>query len=546
MKNLSEKIIQKLSNPDSFEKGGRYYKQGRVTGYSEKEKFIEATVIGTELYKVKISKDDLSAECSCPAFTGKDFCKHLVAVLLTTLSGEIIPKSKPAIKNKGSKDEIKRDQQFKSSLQNIPREILINDVAELGRTHPDIEEFFIQKYSEKTAEYYRQIEIKVRKKINSILSHIGRNDYHSKVFTASREVYSLLQNLPPSRQTTDFLLGTGYWITEKLAEIDDSNAYLQDLIWEIIENACDYLNYARADDLILFYKYTSLASEFDFNTKVIKVILDKVSNQKITEAIITKLERTIYKTDPDLGFKPEYGWEIMMKHLRERNILKYEEMIPEVIDKSFSIKLDYINYLFESGRYEEVIAKGRDNKDHPEIKSAYEKSILALNDIKQITEYYSNLLEERFDLETFKRFTEIDGIKESEDWKIIVEKILADNKHIFYHAELLLYLKRNDEFMEFIYSKGEEFYRNNSLIEKHAARFTVTDPSMAIRLYHYLIDNELERIKRSNRYFTLIEYFADLKELNDLEYIENLRDNLIRNNPTKIKLLEALNEFQIR
>jgi hypothetical protein len=546
MKNLSEKIIIKLSNPDAFEKGKRYYKQGRVTEYSENDKFIEATVTGTALYKDRISKEDFTFQCNCKAFKEGELCKHLVAVLLTTYSGEIIPKNKPTIRYKESKNELKRDQRFKSSLQNIPREYLIKDVAELGKTHPDIEEFFIQKYSEKTAEYYRQIDIRIRKKINSIINYRGRNDYSSKVFTASIEVNSLLQNLPPSRQTTDFLLKIGYWISERLAEIDDSNGYLQDLITEIIEIACEYLNYARADDLVMFYQFTSLRSEFNFNTNIIKAILDEVNNAVIIDAIITKLEKSIYKKDPDFGFDPEYGWEILMKHLRDRNIRKYEELIPEVINKSFLIKLDYINYLYESGRYEEVIKKGDDNQNHPAIKSSYENSILALNDKRQIIDYYSRVLAERFDLNIFKHFSEIEGIKELPEWKNTVENILTDDKNIYFHAELLLYLKLYDEFMEFIYSKGQEFYRNNSLIEKHAAKFMVTDPAMAIRIYHYLVDNELDRIKRSNRYFTLIDYFDDLKELNDLDYIEELKEKLIRENPTKVKLIQTLNEFQVR
>lgn len=180
MNDLTEKIILKLSNPTSFERGKKYYLQGRVTQYMENDSFIEATVIGTDLYNVKISKIDLTSECSCPVFKGEEFCKHQVAVLLTKKGGKIIPKKKPSIKNKEIDANIKRNHQFQSSLQNIPRESLINDVAELGRTNPDIEEYFIQKYSEKTTDYYKQIELKIKKKINSILGYRGKKGFHWK------------------------------------------------------------------------------------------------------------------------------------------------------------------------------------------------------------------------------------------------------------------------------------------------------------------------------------------------------------------------------
>ena len=503
MNNLSEKIILKLSNPTSFERGKKYYLPGRVTEYVENDEFMEATVIGADLYKVKISKIDLTSECNCPAFKGEEFCKHQVAVLLTKKRWGIIPKKKPSIKNKGIDANINRDQQFKSSLQNIPRENLINEVTELGRSNPDIEEYFIHKYSEKTADYYRQIELNIKKKINSILGYRGKKDFTGKVFAASREVNSLLQNLPPSRHSTDFLLKTGYWISEKLADIDDSFGYLSDLIREMIENSCEYLNYARTEDLILFYKYTSLNTDFDFNIDVIQAILDKVTNPKIIEAIITKLEKSIYKKDPDFGFNPEYGWELMMNFLRHNNPAKYEELIPEVIDKSITIKFDYINCLYEMGRYEDVIRYGSDKQNHREIENAFEKSILALNKKQQIIDYYIKRLKEQFDLNTFKHFSEIDGIKEMPEWRNAVTNILTDNKYIFYHADLLLYLRRYDDFIEFISSKGEEYYQNNSVIEKYAVRFMITDPPMAVKLYHYLIENEVERIKKSKRYFSL-------------------------------------------
>jgi hypothetical protein len=543
LNNLSEKTILKLSNPTSFERGRKYYLQGRVTEYAENDSFIEAVVIGTNLYKVRLSKADFTSECECKEFNGEEFCKHQVAVLLTTQGGMIIPKNKPSLREKEPDSNIIRDQQFKSSIQNIPRETLINDMAELGRRIPDIEEFFIHKYSEKTAEYYGQIEIKIKKKINSILGYRGKKDFAGKVFTASREINSLLQNLPLSRHTTDFLLKTGCWISENLVDIDDSSNYLKELIYQMIKESCEYLNNAKTEELVLFYKYTSLNTVFDYSINIIKAILEKVVNQRIIETVITKLEKSIYKKDPDFGFKQENGWEIMMNFLRFNNPTKYEELIPELIGKSLNIKFGYINILYDMGKYEEVIKYGNEFQNHIEIDNAFEKSILALNNKQQIIEYYIKRLKEHFDLNIFKHFSEIDGIKELPEWNIEVTKILADSKYNFYHANILLYLKKYDEFMEFISSEEDDNYRNNSVIERHAVRFSITDPPMAVRLYHYLMEKEIDRLKRSNRYIAFREYFENLKNLNDLDYLEELKTKLIRENPTKLKLIQVLNEI---
>jgi hypothetical protein len=543
LKDITEKIILKLSNPTSFENGRKYYLQGRVTDYYEDDRIIDANVIGGNLYKVKVWKEDLSSECNCADYKEFELCKHLVAVLLTKSKGEIIPKNKPTIKNNNSSSEHNKDQQFKSSLFKIPREKLIDDVAELGRTYPDIEEYFINKYSGQTSDYYNGLERKIRKKINSILSYQGNKDFPSKVFTASREVNSLIQNLPISRNTADFLLGTGYWISEKLAHIDDSNGYLSNLINEIIEKASLYLEDARPDDLVLYYKYTSNSSGFGFNINVIKSILLNIKNPLIIEAIMTKLEKSIFKKDPDFGFAPESGWILMMGYLKNNNPVKYEEFIPELMEKSDSIKVDHINYLFEKGKYEDVIRLYSDQPDKKEIEKAFENSLLALNNKQLLIEYYTKKLSERFDLNIFKHFSEIEGMQKMPEWKRTVEGILADNKYIFYRAEILLYLKRYDEFLEFISYKGQEYYRNNSVIEKLAIRFSLTNPSIAIRLFHYLIEKEIERMQKSNRYVILIDYFNELKGLNDNEYIEELKAKLKNDNPTKIKLIETLNKI---
>jgi hypothetical protein len=436
LKDITEKIIVKLSNPTSFENGRKYYLQGRVTDYIENDRFIEANVIGSNVYRVKVSKEDLSSECNCAEYKEFELCKHQVAVFLTKSKGEVIPRNKPAIKNNGSVSDKSRDQQFKSSLLKIPREKLIEDVAELGRTYPDIEEYFIQKYSGQTLDYYNGIELKIKKKINSILNYRGNKDFPSKVFTASREVNSLIQNLPISRHTSDFLLGIGYWISERLADINDSNGYLNNLINEIIEKASLYLEDARPDDLVLYYKYTSNTNRYGFNINIIKSILINVKNLLVIETIMTKLEKSIFKKDPDFGFTPESGWVLMMSYLKNNNPGKYEELIPELMEKSNSIKIEYINYLYEKGKYEDVIRLSSELVNKKEIERTYENSLLALNNKQMLIEYYTKKLFEKFDLNIFKHFSEIEGMQEMPEWKRVVEEILADNKYIFTSKEI--------------------------------------------------------------------------------------------------------------
>ncbi len=568
MNNLSERIIQKLTNPDSFERGKKYYYRGRVTDYTEDDNSIKAIVVGTDYYDVNISKSDLSPECSCPIFNGELYCKHLVALLFRKLKGEIksrnetiakyVPhKSGPKFgfednidynshsRGNNKEENIKQDKQFETFLNHIPRENLLNDINELRRKNPDIEEFFIRKYSQKSISYYLKIENNIKSRINSILRHRGINDYPNKVFTASREVNSLVQNLSTSRQTSEFLLGIGLWISEKLNEIEDANGILKELVRIMTDNACEYLNYAVKGELLLFYQYTSVNTSFNFNIGIIESIFRRVGNLAIIDELVTKLERSIFKKDPDFGFKPESGWELMMKYLRVANHEKYEELIPEVLESSPVIKSDYINYLYDKKRFNEVIGLGYEMQDSPSIADAFENSLAESGDKQKIIQYYLRRLTGTFSLELFKHFSEIEGIREVPEWNNIISNLLTDTEHLIFRADMFLYLKRYEDFIDFISTKGNEFYRNSSTIEKMAAKLSVTSPPLAIKLYHYLIEKETARITKTSRYEILMGYFEDLKCLNDLEYITNLKNNLITTYPTRKKLVEALKAFEL-
>jgi hypothetical protein len=68
-----------------FERGKRYQREGLVSLVSLGEDRIVARVFGEEEYRVRLSGagNNLSGECSCPAFAREEFCKHIVATALT-------------------------------------------------------------------------------------------------------------------------------------------------------------------------------------------------------------------------------------------------------------------------------------------------------------------------------------------------------------------------------------------------------------------------------------------------------------------------------
>ncbi|MDN7430683.1 SWIM zinc finger domain-containing protein [Burkholderia sp. AU45388] len=87
--------IRTLADPTSFERGRAYHHDGAVSGLTERDGELSATVRGTYRYRVAFAvgnDDTLDYACNCPVGDGGAFCKHAVAVALSWLgdSGETV------------------------------------------------------------------------------------------------------------------------------------------------------------------------------------------------------------------------------------------------------------------------------------------------------------------------------------------------------------------------------------------------------------------------------------------------------------------------
>ncbi|OWJ67065.1 SWIM zinc finger family protein [Inquilinus limosus] len=76
--------IRRLSGETTFARGSAYHAAGRVAILSSHAGRITAKVFGSETYDASLAQgvDHPAGDCSCPAFAGIGWCKHLVAVAL--------------------------------------------------------------------------------------------------------------------------------------------------------------------------------------------------------------------------------------------------------------------------------------------------------------------------------------------------------------------------------------------------------------------------------------------------------------------------------
>lgn len=81
---LTEAQIRKLATEQSFQRGDRYYQQGRILNPMRQNAVLWADCQGSELYQPRITlgkQGVVSADCTCPYDWG-GLCKHQVALLL--------------------------------------------------------------------------------------------------------------------------------------------------------------------------------------------------------------------------------------------------------------------------------------------------------------------------------------------------------------------------------------------------------------------------------------------------------------------------------
>jgi len=88
---ITELLIAEISDPMIIQRGRRYFNEGRVRLEQVEEDYVRASVRGSRLYEVEITKNDrgeIDTDCTC-FYDWNGACKHVVATLLAAMA--IVP-----------------------------------------------------------------------------------------------------------------------------------------------------------------------------------------------------------------------------------------------------------------------------------------------------------------------------------------------------------------------------------------------------------------------------------------------------------------------
>ena len=211
--------IRELCTEQSFQRGLRYFEEGRVKIKEASSSQIVATVIGTDSYRVEIDLDDFSAVCNCP-YDLEGYCKHIVAAFL-------------AVDNVSEKVDRIMDDGFEelgkmhALLERTEPDVLNDFFARELETNPELRSRFMARFSPigegKSLSSYKG-------EIDSIFEEA--EDEHGLISYGNDLDFAPLENLAEIYiQKDDFLEAAKIYqalaekIAEKMDNVDDSDGY---------------------------------------------------------------------------------------------------------------------------------------------------------------------------------------------------------------------------------------------------------------------------------------------------------------------------------
>ena len=119
--------------------------------------------------------------------------------------------------------------------------------------------------------------------------------------------------------------------------------------------------------------------------------------------------------------------------------------------------------------------------------------------------------------------------------------MLGDNR---YAIDLYLYLKEFDKVYELLIKSPKKDYKGDidtTEIENFVLKLQIVNEKNLIRLYKFLIKNELEKYKGSHsRYDKFLNWLNLLWDLGEKEFVYEIKNLILTNFQNKKKLVERL------
>lgn len=230
---ISLRELKRLATTRSFARGEAYFKDGRVHGLAVNEGTCTAIVSGQDEYCVTLGSTggEINYSCDCPIGLEGEFCKHLVAVGLASLSPAPESKGKPS-KRKGtaSKDDLR------AYLERQDKDTLVAMLAREAMENRNLRDRLLLEAAQSNP---AGLDITAyRRSIASATQTDGFVDYHSaydytrRILQVTDSIAVLLNrgHAPAVIELTEYALAQ---LETAIGEMDDSDGYMNDILPEL-------------------------------------------------------------------------------------------------------------------------------------------------------------------------------------------------------------------------------------------------------------------------------------------------------------------------
>jgi len=499
---VTEGAILDLVGEESFKKGLAYYLTGSVTKYEELDGVIKAKVIGSKEYVVEINTWDLSVRCDCPAIFYQEYCKHVVAVLLTNAKGVISPtlQSAKPIKSRTQKTSMAGVRAINSSKS--PKEI--------------------------TA--------KIKGEWNKLKHKFGYRTYWDGQEDFADYLHDHQFDYPTTYGGFEDMMNLAFWLGDHF-DADDSNGVLQDAIYELVVESVKNM---EVDYRGLPVKYLSRDCEIEVAGYLVSAMFTELTNQKIIDDLIIYVNQGL--NDP--------GDSTLLYTLAQYYIDKKLEAKMDFLFGRYPDELAnmYLDFLFNIKKSAIIVKKLWAYRDKFGVSA--EKIIWALRkegESSKLLEYYSGIfLRDEVSSASIQKLREYCKLANKDGYFDI---LLAKKKEAVRDSHdlenILMYERNYDE----VADRRIARFKNNTYISKadydeidaFGEKMLILDKKTGIKLFDFLVQDQMEKLARSNHYDRIREYLYKLIDLGQLDKVEKNISEGIKKYPTKKALIEILN-----
>lgn len=209
-----------LAGQGAYERGSRYFLDGRVLDIATNGQKTVATVSGTRVYSVRLRHTArvLDGACDCPASEGIDFCKHCVAVALAIAERQSAGELSPG-----------RDQRaaIRSFLERQTAEVLTRELMDMLPRVPELRQRLLIKAHAASGDLsLRELKKPITKATRSkhLWDYAEVREYFQTLESTLDNLALVAEDVPPGTFLKAVLYGIER-LDRALETVDDSGGY---------------------------------------------------------------------------------------------------------------------------------------------------------------------------------------------------------------------------------------------------------------------------------------------------------------------------------